>query len=195
MALRWPDDAHDTIEAVDRDELRSWFEENHESADGVWIHYWKVGSGRPSVSWSEAVDVLLCFGWIDTKVQSVDDRSHVQYVTHRKAGSMWSRVNKAKIVDLEAQGLMTDAGRAVVERARADGSWDLLTAAEEGIVPDDLSAAFANATAARVFFEGLTAAQRKSVLTKIYLTKRPETRAKWIAISVERLAAGVKPPY
>lgn len=195
MALRWPDDAHDTIEASDVDELRAWFEEHHATADGVWIRYWKAGSGRSSVVWSEAVAVLLCFGWIDTKVQSVDDRTYVQYLTPRRSGSVWSRINKAKIVELEAMGLMTDAGRAVVERARADGSWDLLTAAEEGIVPDDLAEAWSGAPAAREFYAGLTAAQQTTVLRKIYLSKRAETRAKWVAVSVERLAGGVKPPY
>lgn len=193
--LRWPDDDHDTIEAAHSAELREWFEANHAVADGVWIRYWKQRSGRASVGWSETVDVLLCFGWIDTQVQSIDDDCYVQYVTRRRRGSMWSRVNKAKVVELEAAGLMTDAGRAVVERAQRDGSWDLLTPAEDGIVPDDLAEAWAEVPAARTFYEGLTAAQQTSVLRKIYLAKRAPTRARWVAISVERLAAGDKPPY
>ncbi len=195
MPLSWPDDDHDTIDAADVGQLRAWFEEHHGSADGVWIRYWKKGSDRASVAWAEAVDVLLCFGWIDAQVRSVDDDCYVQYLTHRRPGSMWSRVNKAKLVELERAGLMTDAGRAVVERAKADGSWDLLTAAEDGVVPDDLAGALADLPLAREFFDALTDAQRTSLLGKIYLSKRPETRAKWVATSVARLAAGDKPPY
>ncbi len=195
MALSWPDDDHETIEAADRDELRRWFEANHAAADGVWIRYWKAGSGRASVKWTEAVDVLLCFGWIDTKVQPVDDDTYVQYLTRRRPGSVWSRINKAKVAELEAQGSMTDAGRDAVRRARADGSWDLLNAADDGIVPDDLAAALSAEPAAKEFFDTLTAAQQTSLLRKIYLSKRPETRAKWVAISVDRLVARIKPPY
>ncbi len=195
MGLRWPDDEHDTIEAADVGELRAWFERHHETVDGVWIRYWKKGSGRATVQWAEAVDVLLCFGWIDTQVQSVDDDCYVQYLTRRRAGSMWSKVNKGKVAELEANGSMTDAGRRVIRRAQQDGSWDLLTAAEDGIVPDDLVAAWADAPGAERFYRGLTAAQQTSLLRKIYLSKRPETRAKWVRISVERLAAGDKPPY
>ena len=195
MGLRWPDEDHGTIEATDVAELRTWFERHHATVDGVWIRLWKKGSGRPSVDWADAVDVLLCFGWIDTQVQSVDADSYVQYVTRRRAGSVWSKVNKAKLAELERADLMTDAGRAVVERAKADGSWDLLTAAEDGVVPDDLADAWAEVPAAREFFAGLTPAQRTSVLRKIYLSKRPATRSRWVAVSVERLAAGDKPPY
>ncbi len=195
MALRWPDGEHDTIEPADAGELRTWFEANHETAAGAWIRFWKKETARPSVSWSDAVDVLLCFGWIDSQIQPQGDGSYVQYVTRRRPGSIWSKVNKAKLVELERAGLMTEAGRAVVERAKADGSWDLLTAAEDGVVPDDLADAWAAESGARDFYEGLTAAQQTSLLRKIYLSKRPETRAKWVAISVERLAAGDKPPY
>lgn len=195
MAAVWPDENHDTIVPADTAELRAWFEANHESADGAWVQYWKAGTGRPSVRWAEVVDVLLCFGWIDTKVQPIDDATYVQYVTPRRVGSVWSRVNKAKVVALEEQGLMLDAGRAVIDRAIADGSWDLLTAADEGIVPDDLAVALASAPEARLFYDALTASQRTSILRKIYLSKRPATRAKWVATSVDRLAAGVKPPY
>lgn len=195
MAPRWPDEQHETIAPTSPADLRAWFEENHDSADGAWVHYWKAATGRPSLRWSEVVDVLLCFGWIDGKIQPIDDASHVQYVTPRRPGSMWSQVNKAKVAELEQHGLMTDAGRRVVERAHADGSWDLLTAAEDGIVPDDLAAALIGAPEARAFYDRLTASQQSSILRKIYLSKRPATRAKWVATSVDRLAAGEKPPY
>jgi uncharacterized protein YdeI (YjbR/CyaY-like superfamily) len=195
MAVRWPDDEHDTIEVANVGELREWFEANHTIADGAWIWFWKVGSGRAAVSWSAMVDVLLCFGWIDTKIQPLDADSYVQYVTPRRAGSVWSKVNKAKLVELEAAGLMTDAGRKVVERAQADGSWALLEAAEAQIVPDDLAAAMNAAAGSREFYDTLSPSQQSSVLRKIYLSKRDVTRAKWVAVSVEQLAARVKPPY
>ncbi len=194
MAVRWPDDLP-TIEVSDAAALRAWFEEHHATANGAWIWFWKAGSGRTSVPWSEVVDVLLCFGWIDATIQPLDADSYVQYVTRRKTGSMWSKVNKAKLVELEAAGLMTEAGRAVAARAQADGSWTLLDAAEARLVPDDLDAAFEQHPGSREFFDALTAAQQSAVLRRIYLAKRDETRAKWVAISVERLAARVKPPY
>lgn len=195
MAIRWPDEDHDTIEAADTAELRQWFERHHDTVDGVWFRYWKKGSDRPSVEWSDVVGVILCYGWIDTKVQSVDEHTYVQYLTRRRPGSVWSKVNKERVASLEAAGLMSDAGRAVIERARADGSWDLLTAAEDGVVPEDLAAAWARVPEAQAFYSELTPGQQKSVLGKIYLAKRPETRAKWVMRTVERLAAHHKPPY
>jgi len=195
VALRWPDEEHDTIEAADTAELRRWFDTNHEDVDGVWIMYWKKGSGRSSVTWSEAVDVLLCFGWIDTKIQSIDDDRYVQYVTHRRAGSTWSQVNKKKLIELEAAGQMTDAGHAVVERAKTDGSWTLLDAAEAGVVPDDLDAALGRHVGARDAFEELSPSAVSSVLRKIYLSKRAATRARWVEESARRLAAGDRPPF
>lgn len=195
MALSWPDPDHDTIEAENTAALREWFEQHHETVDAVWIRYWKKGSGRPSVTWSEVVDELLCFGWIDTLAQSIDDDSYVQYLTHRRAGSTWSKVNKAKVEQLEAAGRMTDAGRAVIDRARADWSWTRLDATEALIVPDVLAAAFDEHPGSREFYDGLADSLKRAVLGRIYLSKRPATRAKWVAVSAARLAAHDKPPY
>ncbi len=195
MARRWPDDEHDTIEAADPAALRAWFEQHHRSADGVWLKYWKKDSGRPSITWPEAVDVLLCFGWIDTKVQSIDADCYVQYVTRRRSGSVWSRINKDKVVLLESAGLMTDAGRAVIERAQADGSWKLLDAAEALIVPSDLAVAFARHPGSEDFYATLAPWAKQSVLRRIYLSKRATTRAKWVEVSAEHLAAERRPPF
>ena len=137
---RWPDD-HDTIEAATPSELRRWLEVHHADTDAVWFRYWKKGSNRPSLTWSEVVDELLCFGWIDAKVQSIDDNCYVQYLTRRKAGSVWSRINQEKVARLTAEGRMTEAGTVAVQRARDDGSWNALDPVEDLVVPDDLAAA------------------------------------------------------
>ena len=106
--------------------FRAWLETNHRDAHAVWLMYWKKDSGRPSLTWSQAVDEALCFGWIDSKVQSVDDDRHVQYFARRRPRSAWSRINKEKVERLVADGRMSDAGTAVIDRAKADGSWTVL---------------------------------------------------------------------
>ncbi len=194
MAMRWPDEDHETIEASGPEAFRDWLVANHDAADAVWLMYWKKDSGRPSISWSEAVDQALCFGWIDTKVQSVDDDRYVQYFTRRRPGSPWSRINKAKIEQLSADGLMTDAGWAVIDRAKEDGSWTMMDAAEALIVPDDLDAAFdAAPPAARDYYESMKRSAKLATLAWIYTAKRPETRAKRVAATVEATSEG-RPP-
>lgn len=190
----WPDDKP-TVEAADAAELRAWLAEHHDVLDAAWFRYWKVGSGRPSLAWTEVVDELLCWGWIDSKSQAVDADSHVQYIARRKRGSVWSRINRDKVERLIAADRMTPAGLAVVEAARADGSWTLLVPAEDGVVPDDLAAAMDSYPGARAMFESLTDSQRTELLRRIYLAKRAATREKWVTESARRLAAGDRPPY
>ena len=180
---RWPDH-RDTIEAATPAELRRWLETYHAETDAVWFRYWKKGSNRPSLTWSEVVDELLCFGWIDAQAQSVDDDCYVQYLTRRKAGSVWSRINQEKVARLTAEGRMTEAGEAMVQRARDDGSWNALDPVEDLVVPDDLAAALDARTGARDFYESMPMSAKKQVLGAVYPAKRPATRA----ARVEKLA-------
>jgi uncharacterized protein YdeI (YjbR/CyaY-like superfamily) len=182
---RWPEDDHDTIVAATSSELRSWLEDHHDVSDAVWFRYWKKGRGRSSLTWSEVVDEILCFGWIDTKVQSVDDDCYVQYLTRRRKGSAWSRINKEKVERLIADGRMTDAGLAAIERAKADGSWSVLDPVEDLVVPEDLATALDARPGARDFYESLTASAKKYVLGQVYLAKREATRAS----RVDKMAA------
>ncbi len=180
------------IEATDSAVFRIWLERNHESARAVWLIFWKKGSGRPSIEWTDAVDQALCFGWIDSKVQSMDDDRYRQYFCVRKPGSVWSKINKAKIAALEASGQMTPAGRAAVERAKADGSWTILDGPEAGIIPDDFANAM-DSTGVRSVYEDLTSGGRKAILAWLVMAKREATRASRIEKTIAALSEGRSP--
>jgi uncharacterized protein YdeI (YjbR/CyaY-like superfamily) len=180
------------IEAPDRATFRSWLQENHATQQAVWLIFWKKGSGRKSIEWSEAVDEALCFGWIDSKVQSLDDQRYRQYWTARKPGSVWSRINKEKIAELTAAGLMSPAGLAAVERAKDDGSWTILDAPEAGIVPDDLAAAM-SAAGVRGTYDEFSFGARKAILAWLAMAKRETTRANRISKTIEALGKGESP--
>lgn len=178
------DERFESIRALDRAAWREWLTENHRTSPGVWLVYYKVKSGKPSVRYAEAVKEALCFGWIDSKVKSLDEESYKQIFTPRKAKSVWSKLNKSYIEELTAQNLMTVAGLAKIEAAKADGSWNSLDAIEELTIPDDLAKALrANKTAA-ANFANFSPSSQKVLLYRIGSAKRPETRAKRIAEAV-----------
>lgn len=180
------------IEAIDATAFRTWLEENHASATGVWLIFWKKNSGHRSIEWSDAVDQALCFGWVDSKVQSLDDKRYRQYFSVRKPGSGWSKINKAKIAELTRTGQMMPAGLAVVERAKMDGSWTMLDGPEAGIVPDDLGAALDGA-GVREAFDSLTVGGRKAILAWLVMAKREATRASRIEKTIAALRKGKSP--
>jgi len=190
--VAWPDQ-HPTVEATDLGAWRGWLHEHHATARAAWLLYWKKGSGRPSITWSEAVDEALCFGWIDSTIQPLDEARYVQYFTRRKPTSEWSRVNKDKVARLIDQGRMTEAGLHVIERAKANGSWTALDLVEDLVVPADLLAALAADPLAAAGYDALSVTLRKQVLRRVYGAKRPQTRAERIAAIVGRLAAGLPP--
>jgi uncharacterized protein YdeI (YjbR/CyaY-like superfamily) len=105
-------------------EWEAWLEENHDSADGVWLRIAKKGSGKTTVTIPEALDLCLCFGWIDSNRRALDDDYFLQRYTPRRARSKWSRINKDKVAELTVAGRMRPAGLAEVERAKADGRWE-----------------------------------------------------------------------
>jgi uncharacterized protein YdeI (YjbR/CyaY-like superfamily) len=171
---------------------RAWLEANHAVEDGAWMVTWRTPTGRPQVTWDEAVDEALCFGWIDATRRTVDDERSEQWFCRRRKGSGWSRVNKARIERLEADGRMAEAGRAVIEAAKADGSWALYDEVEDLVVPDDLAAAL-EAAAARDAWDVLAPSIRKQALVQLVTAKRAETRAKRVALIAGRMAAGERP--
>ena len=173
------------IQPVTRAEWRAWLEANHRTATGVWLVSWKRRTGRPAVAYQEAVEEALCFGWVDGVLGRVDDDRSMQYFAPRKPKSTWARSNKERVARLEAAGLMTEAGRAAVELARANGSWGSLDAIDALVVPDDLAAALAARPGARELFDASSASVRRSALAWVYQAKRPETRA----AHVEQVAA------
>lgn len=180
------------IEAADAAEFRSWLEANHESASAVWLIFWRKGSGHPCIEWSDAVDQALCFGWVDSKVQSLDENRYRQYWSVRKPRSTWSKINKDKIAELTAAGLMMPMGIAAVERAKENGSWTILDGPEAGIVPDDLAAAMDGA-GVRGAYDALTTGGRKAILAWLAMAKRETTRSGRIDRTLAALRDGESP--
>ncbi|TDS17298.1 YdeI/OmpD-associated family protein [Sphingobacterium paludis] len=172
---------------------RKWLLENHATADGVWMICFNKKSGRPSVPWTEAVDQALCFGWIDSIKQSVDEHSSVQFFGKRKAKSTWSKINKQKIEQLIASGLMAAAGFRAIAIAKENGSWTVLDEVEAFHIPADLEAALMKAPEAYSFFSNLSKSSRKALLQWTVLAKKPETRRRRIEEIAAAAALGTKP--
>jgi uncharacterized protein YdeI (YjbR/CyaY-like superfamily) len=168
--------------------LEAWLDENGEESDGIWLKFAKKGSGIESVVYAEALDVVLCHGWIDGQTKRIDDDHYLQRFTPRRQRSKWSKRNRAKAEQLIAEGRMRRSGLREVERAREDGRWDeAYDASATATVPDDFRRALDAKPAALEFFESLGSTKRYSFLYRINDAKRPETRAKRIAEYVELL--------
>jgi uncharacterized protein YdeI (YjbR/CyaY-like superfamily) len=182
-----------TISFRSREEWEAWLEEEHETSGGLWLRFAKKGSGLDSVSPAEAVEVALCYGWIDGQAASVDDKHWLVRFTPRRPRSRWSKINRTRAEELIEKGRMRAAGLREVERAKADGRWD---AAYEGQrsakVPDDLRAALERNDRARKAFSALSRADRYAILYRIEEAKRPETRSRWIEKFVGMLEGGEK---
>ncbi|HET7564744.1 MAG TPA: YdeI/OmpD-associated family protein [Gemmatimonadaceae bacterium] len=166
-----------------------WLDVNHHTSDGVWLRMAKKSSGLPSVSYDEALDVALCYGWIDGTKKRDDAEHFLQKFTPRGKRSIWSKRNREKALAFIERGEMKPAGLAEVERARADGRWD---AAYDGpsrmSVPADLQAALDANARATAFFATLDSRNRYAILFRIHSAKRADTRAKRIQSFVEMLA-------
>ena len=170
-------------------DCREWFARNHLSSAGFWLKIGKKGNPAPSVSYAEAVDEALCYGWIDSQKAAFDGHWSLQRFTPRTKKSPWSQINREKVARLIAEGRMTTAGLAAIDSARADGRWERAYSSQSRAeVPPDLQLALDENPDAAEFFATLTASIRYAVLYRIQDAKRPETRARRIAESVERLA-------
>ena len=177
------------LRVADADGWRAWLEANHTSSKGVQLVLAK-GSAA-GIRYAEALDEALCFGWIDGRKQAMSDTEWVQAFTPRTAKSIWSQRNREHIARLESENRMTDAGRAEVERAKADGRWDAAYAGSSTIdVPDDLAAALAARPEATAMFATLTSQNRFAILFRIGNVKRAETRARKITEYVAMLERG-----
>jgi uncharacterized protein YdeI (YjbR/CyaY-like superfamily) len=159
---------------------REWLADNHQSQQSVWLVLYRKGTYRPSITWGEAVDVALCYGWIDSKKIKIDEETSHQFFSKRKPNSTWSKINKQKVQYLIELGLMTEAGYKCIETAKQYGSWIILDEVEELIIPLDLENAFANHPVARDHFLSLSKSIKKATLQWVVLAKRPETRLRRI---------------
>ncbi len=171
----------------------SWLAGQHAQSPGIWLKIPKkkrAGGTAPGPSYAEALEVALCYGWIDGQKDRLDDDYWLQRFTPRRPGSRWSKINTDKAAGLIEAGRMQPAGWREVEQARADGRWDAAYAGSRAMtVPPDLERALAASDAAREFFATLSGANRYAILYRIGAAKRPETRARRIATYVAMLAA------
>ncbi len=159
----------------------AWLDEHHGTSPGVWLRLAKKASGLQSVSYDEALEVALCYGWIDGQKKSYDDASWLQKFTPRGAKSIWSKINRAKAEALMASGRMQPAGLKAVESAKQDGRWEAAyDSPRSATVPDDFQAALDQNAEAKAFFATLNSANRYAILFRIQTAKKAETRAKRI---------------
>ena len=155
--------------------------------------FWRKGSGRTGLTYDEAVEEALCFGWIDGRAGKLDDRRTMIWFSPRKRGSGWARTNKVRVERLLAEGLMAAPGLALIEEAKRDGSWTRLDAVEDLAVPDDLAAAFAGQPGSRERWDGFPRSVRRAALEWIVQAKRPETRARRVTETAQMTARGERP--
>ena len=169
------------LEARDRAAWRAWLRLHHRTAPGVWLVYHKKASDTPTVTYEEAVQEALCYGWIDSLVRTLDVRRYRQLFTPRKPGSTWSLANKRRVEQLIAGRRMTKAGLAKIEAAKANGSWQSRDAVETLAIPADLRRALAAEGEALRNFRGYAASLRKGMLYWLASAKRVETRTRRLA--------------
>ena len=175
-----------------RQELRDWLDANHATGDTIWLVSFKKHVVEHYVPYGDLVEELLCYGWIDTRTQRLDDDRTMLLIAPRKPGSTWSASNKKRVAKLENAGLMASVGRVKIEKAKADGSWSFLDDVENLVIPDDLSSALAEDKAAHEAFESFTRSAKKVILLWIKTAKRSDTRAKRVSETVRLAAKGVK---
>lgn len=170
-----------------------WLEEHHASPDGLWLKIAKKDSGLETVSYAEALDVALCYGWIDGQARRFDDDYWLQRFTPRRPRSKWSKVNREKVTKLIETGRMKPAGLREVERAKADGRWDAAyDSPSKATVPEDLQRELDRNPEASAFFDTLDSRNRYAILYRIQDAKKPETRARRIEKYVAMLDKGEK---
>lgn len=174
---------------------RTWLEKNHLSKQAVWLVFYNKNSSNTSITWSEAVDVALCFGWIDSKKIKIDEETSHQFFSKRKPKSTWSKINKQKVQQLIESGLMTSEGFKSIEIAEQNGSWTILDEVEELIIPEDLKAELETRPMAKEYFESVSKSVKKAILQWLILAKRPETRQKRITEIVEFAKQKKKPRH
>lgn len=171
--------------------FENWLNKHHASSDGLWLMIAKRGADQPSVTYAEAVEIALCWGWIDGQKKGLDDQHFLQRFTPRRARSIWSKTNVERVAALIAAGRMQAPGHAQIEAAKADGRWaQAYDGARTSVVPDDLLVALDAEPQAKAFFATLNAANRYAVLWRIQTAVKAETRARRIAQLVAMLARG-----
>jgi uncharacterized protein YdeI (YjbR/CyaY-like superfamily) len=179
--------------ATDREEWRAWLLENHQTERAVWLYMYNKSAGKPSIDWDAAVDEALCFGWIDSVVNRVDEYTRRQYFSPRKPQGNWSRINKEKVEKLTAEGRMMPAGQAAIDRARENGSWENIDSVEAMIIPEVFQTWLDSDSEGSAYFDSLSKTKRWSMLYWLNSAKRPETKAKRLAEITDALSQSTIP--
>ena len=173
-------DKLDQFYARNRKEWHKWLQKHHETSPGIWLIFYKKNSDKPSVTYEEAVEEALSFGWIDSKVNALDEERYMQVFTHRKPGSIWSKSNKERVRKLFKNGQMQPAGIKKVESAKKDGSWNFLDEIEDLIIPEDLKSELNKDQSTLGNFNKYPESMKKQILYWIATAKRDETRKRRI---------------
>ena len=180
-----------TLPFESKKKFAEWLAKNHEKSAGIWLKLAKKDAEIPSVTYKEAVNVALCYGWIDGQAKSFDDKYWLVKFTPRRPKSIWSQINTKRVEQLIASGEMKPSGLKAVEAAKQDGRWDAAYASQKNIsVPADFQSALSKNEKAKAFFESLTGSKRYSFLFRIETAKKAETRMKRILQFVEMLEKG-----
>ncbi|MFJ3654758.1 YdeI family protein [Streptomyces nigra] len=184
----------ETVAFESAEAFQAWLDEKHAVSPGIWLKLRKKAPGVVALDYAQALDVALCYGWIDGQKAALDDEWWLQRFGPRTARSRWSKINRDKVAALIEQGRMRPPGQAEIDRAKADGRWDAAyDSPRTATVPDDLAAALAAEPAAAEFFETLNRTNRFAIIYRVQDAKRPETRARRIETYVTMLAKGEKP--
>jgi uncharacterized protein YdeI (YjbR/CyaY-like superfamily) len=181
-----------SVHPLTRADWRAWLEANHARPEGVWLISYKKATGKPRFEYEEAVEEALCFGWIDSKPNKLDDERSLLWFAPRKPGTGWSGPNKERIERMSAAGLMAPAGLARVEAAKRDGSWSALDAVEALEIPSDLATALAAHPPASSYFEAFPRSVKRGILEWISHARTPETRARRIEETARLAAANIR---
>jgi uncharacterized protein YdeI (YjbR/CyaY-like superfamily) len=177
-----------SVQPRSRKAWRTWLEKNHASSSGIWLVYAKKHTGIPSLSYNDAVEEALCFGWIDSLLHPIDDNLYKQIFTPRKEKSLWSALNRKRVERLAAGGLMTAAGIKLIDLAKKSGTWEAHAPSETLTMPAELKKALNANASAKKNWPTYTESQRKMFLYMVNGAKRPETRAKRVARVIESVS-------
>lgn len=181
-----------SVHPKSRADWRKWLEKNHTRAEGVWFISYKKETGKPRVTYEESVEEALCFGWIDSKGNKLDDERSMLWFAPRKEKSNWSKPNKERVERLIQQGLMTPAGLAKIELAKKNGTWTALDGVENLEIPPDLAKALSKNKIAKEYFDAFPRSVKRGILEWILNAKKPETRAARIEETVTQAEKNIR---
>ena len=178
------------VHPLSRADWRSWLAANHDRGEGVWFVFYKKAAGKPTLTVDDMVEEAIAFGWIDSVPKRIDAERAARWISPRKAGSNWSRLSRQRAARMEAAGLMTEAGRAAIDRAHTDGTWTALDDIEDLVVPDDLEVALSAHPPARDEWDAFPPSRRRAILEWIASAKRDATRAARIVETAQKAQIG-----